>query len=119
MERPINGVFVEYFPLKRRSCQLFQRNPGDVVDFDDLTSPLFAKRTLIFPRSHALRGNERLHLNPLRAGLVKNTAELDRYRWCGHAAVTGKIKNEWQDLDYVLRFFGKKPGKANGIVADM
>ena len=26
-----------------------------------------------------------IHLNPLRAGLVKDMAELDKYRWCGHS----------------------------------
>jgi hypothetical protein len=34
-----------------------------------------------------------IHLNPLRADLVNNLRELDRYRWCGHSAVLGKRKN--------------------------
>jgi len=49
-----------------------------------------------------------IHLNPLRAKLVKKLTELDRYRWCGHGVLMGKIKHEWQDRDYVLSWFGGK-----------
>jgi len=34
-----------------------------------------------------------IHLNPLRAGLVKDLNELDRYPWGGHSALLGKRKN--------------------------
>ena len=34
-----------------------------------------------------------IHLNPLRAGLVKDLKELDRYPWTGHSAILGKKKN--------------------------
>jgi putative transposase len=53
-----------------------------------------------------------IHLNPLRAKLVKNFTQLGRYRWCGHSVLMGKIQNEWQDRDYVLRWFGQKQGDA-------
>ena len=43
-----------------------------------------------------------IHSNPLRAKLVKSLTQLDRYRWSGHGVLMGKIKNEWQDPDYVL-----------------
>ncbi len=39
-------------------------------------------------------------------------SELDRYRWCGHSVVMGRIKHEWQGRDYVLSWFGKKEGEA-------
>ena len=52
------------------------------------------------------------HLNPLRAKLVESLAQLDRYRWSGHSVLMGKNKNEWQDRDYVLRWFSKKEGEA-------
>lgn len=47
-----------------------------------------------------------IHLNPLRAGLVKNMSELDRFPWSGHSAIIGNKKREWQDVDYVLSWFG-------------
>jgi len=47
-----------------------------------------------------------IHLNPLRAGLVGTLKELEYYRWSGHAVVMNRIRNEWQDRDEVLRYFG-------------
>jgi hypothetical protein len=38
-----------------------------------------------------------IHLNPLRAKLVKSLTQLDPYQWSGHGVLIGKIKNEWQD----------------------
>ena len=34
-----------------------------------------------------------IHLNPLRAGLVKKLKELDKYQWCGHSVILGRRKN--------------------------
>ncbi|MBX7148637.1 transposase [bacterium] len=53
-----------------------------------------------------------IHLNPLRAGLVKNIDELVRYKWSGHGVIMGYIKNEAQDCEGVLSWFGKKKGAA-------
>ena len=53
-----------------------------------------------------------IHLNPLRAGLVKDLEELEEYPWCGHGILTGKQKNDWQEKDFVLGFFGSKGKKA-------
>jgi hypothetical protein len=53
-----------------------------------------------------------IHLNPLRAGLVKDKKSLNRYPFCGHSAITGKVKRDWQDVDYVLGLFGKKKSDA-------
>ena len=38
--------------------------------------------------------------------------ELDRYSYCGHSALMGKKKREWQDVEYILRYFGKSIGEA-------
>jgi REP-associated tyrosine transposase len=48
-----------------------------------------------------------IHLNPIRAGIVKDLKSLDRYAYTGHSIVMGKRKNTWQDTDSVLRLFGK------------
>jgi putative transposase len=53
-----------------------------------------------------------IHLNPLRAKAVKTLSELDRYSWCGHSVLMGRVKHEWQDRDYVLSWFGDKEGPA-------
>lgn len=51
-----------------------------------------------------------IHLNPLRAGLVKNVKELATYWKAGHATLMGKQKNSWQDTGYILGLFGKHVG---------
>ena len=53
-----------------------------------------------------------IHLNPLRAKLVESFAALDRYRWCGHSVLMGRVKNDWQDRNYVLKWFGQKEREA-------
>jgi putative transposase len=53
-----------------------------------------------------------IHLNPLRAGIVKDLGELSSYRYSGHCVLMGKKKREWQDRDYVLRYFGKAEKEA-------
>jgi len=46
-----------------------------------------------------------IHLNPLRAGMVKTIGELDRYRYCGHGELMGKRSNDWQETLSVLALF--------------
>ena len=48
-----------------------------------------------------------IHLNPLRAGLVKDLDELECFRFAGHGAVTGKNPNQWQAVGQTLAFFGE------------
>lgn len=52
------------------------------------------------------------HLNPLRAKIVSNVDELDRYPYSGHSRLMGYKKDEWQDVDYVFSFFGKRVSQA-------
>jgi putative transposase len=51
-----------------------------------------------------------IHLNPLRAGLVKDLAELSSFPWSGHSALMGQVERPWQDTRYILSFFGTTPG---------
>jgi putative transposase len=46
-----------------------------------------------------------IHLNPLRARMVKDIRDLSRYPYTGHAALMGKVVHPWLDTDYVLRQF--------------
>jgi hypothetical protein len=46
-----------------------------------------------------------IHLNPVRAGIVKTMEELDRYPWSGHSAIMGKKECPWLDENYVLLQF--------------
>jgi hypothetical protein len=47
-----------------------------------------------------------LHSNPLRAGVVRDLAALDRYPWSGHSALMGRIERPWQAMVAVLGLFG-------------
>jgi REP element-mobilizing transposase RayT len=53
-----------------------------------------------------------IHLNPVRAGMVQDIQSLNSYPNSGHAALMGKIKNDWQDTDWVLKIFGDTARKA-------
>jgi REP element-mobilizing transposase RayT len=53
-----------------------------------------------------------IHLNPLRAGLAETMQQLASYPWSGHAVLMNKVRYEWMDRDYVLRFFGSREGLA-------
>ncbi|MCP4261915.1 MAG: transposase [Planctomycetes bacterium] len=53
-----------------------------------------------------------IHLNPIRARIVRTLAELDRYAYSGHSMLMGRKNRPWQDVDYVLSYFGKTAGRA-------
>lgn len=47
-----------------------------------------------------------IHLNPLRARLVREITALDDYPYSGHGTILGKQANPWQATDSVLELFG-------------
>lgn len=53
-----------------------------------------------------------VHLNPLRAKMVKSLESLGAYPWSGHRAITGQDKTNWQDVASVLKQFDQKEKKA-------
>jgi putative transposase len=56
-----------------------------------------------------------IHLNPLRAGIVKELRALDTYPYCGHRALMGKTEHSFQDVDYILNLFGGKMPEARRL----
>jgi len=97
MRRFLTGYAITYNQRHRRHGHLFQNRYKSVVCDEN---SYFAELVRY------------IHLNPLRANLVKTLSELDRYRYCGHSALMGRVKNEWHDRDYVLNWFGNKEGEA-------
>uniref|UniRef100_A0A831XDZ1 Transposase n=1 Tax=Geobacter metallireducens TaxID=28232 RepID=A0A831XDZ1_GEOME len=53
-----------------------------------------------------------LHLNPLRAGTVRDMEELDRHPWSGHAVIMGNRELCGQQIDEILSLFGHTKTKA-------
>lgn len=58
-----------------------------------------------------------IHLNPLRAGLVKDLRVLAGWTRSGHSVLLGKVTCDWQDTDYVLSLFGRGVGSARRAYA--
>ena len=97
MRRFLTGYAITYNRRHKRHGHLFQNRYKSIVCDEDVYF-----RELV----------RYIHLNPIRAKVVKTMSELEKYRWCGHSVVMGRIKHEWQDRDYVLSWFGKKEGEA-------
>ena len=53
-----------------------------------------------------------IHLNPVKAGLVKSTRQLDSYPWTGHACIVKNRSNAWQNISKVLDWFGGNNARA-------
>jgi REP element-mobilizing transposase RayT len=97
MKRLLTGYAVFYNRRHRRHGHLFQNRFKSIVVEED---------------SYFQELVRYIHLNPLRARIVDSITKLDRYRWCGHSSILGRFKNDWQDKEYVLKWFGKKAGEA-------
>ncbi len=53
-----------------------------------------------------------IHLNPLRAGQVKDYHELCQHPYCGHGVLLKNVADAWQDTVAVLTLFDKRPAAA-------
>ena len=95
MRRLLTGYAVSFNRRHKRHGQLFQNRYKSIICQEDV----YFKELVRY-----------LHLNPLRAKIVKDLNELDRYAYCGHSVLMGKIKREWQDVEYILGYFGKRTG---------
>jgi REP element-mobilizing transposase RayT len=100
MRRLLTGYAQAYNRRHHRYGHLFQNRYKSIVCEED---PYFQELVRY------------IHLNPLRAGLVKNLIHLDRYPWAGHGVLMGKVEYSWQDVDYVLSWFGKGAGQARRL----
>jgi hypothetical protein len=53
-----------------------------------------------------------IHLNPLRARLVRDLPALDRFPWSGHSALLARVPRPWQAVDEILGRFQRTAGAA-------
>lgn len=100
MRRLLTGYVIGFNHRHGRRGQLFQNRYKSIVCQEDV----YLKELVRY-----------IHLNPIRAGIVKTLEGLKSYRYCGHGSLMGKRKTEWQDTDYVLVYFGKRKTQAEGI----
>ncbi|HUN53869.1 MAG TPA: transposase [Smithella sp.] len=92
MSRLLTGYAMHFNMRHKRSGRLFQNRYKSILCQEDTYLTELVRY---------------IHLNPLRAGLVKTMGELNRYAYCGHSVLMGNKKRDWQDTDYVLNYFGK------------
>jgi putative transposase len=53
-----------------------------------------------------------IHLNPVRARLIVDLDELERYPWTGHAVLRGRRTYAAQDTTFILEQFGRSTAEA-------
>lgn len=97
MRRLLTGYVVNFNRRHRRQGHLFQNRYKSIV--------CEAERYL-------LEVTRYIHLNPLRAGLVRHVKELRHYPWAGHATLVGWKPRAWQDMETVLSQFGRRKREA-------
>ncbi len=97
MRRLLTGYAVSFNRRHRRHGQLFQNRYKSFLCEEDV----YLKELVRY-----------IHLNPLRAKIVKDLKALKKYRWCGHCALMGKVEAGFQDTVYVLRLFGQSTRQA-------
>ncbi|MBW1790053.1 MAG: transposase [Deltaproteobacteria bacterium] len=97
MRKLLTGYAIRFNRKHQRSGHLFQNRYKSIVCEED---------------PYLLELVRYIHLNPLRASVVESVEGLDRYRWSGHSVLVGKQKNDWQEVKYVLSFFGREKRKA-------
>lgn len=97
MKRLLTGYAVNFNRRHNRCGHLFQNRYKSILCQED---------------SYLLELVRYIHLNPIRAGLAKEYKELSGYPYCGHGAIMGRSKIEWQDTEYVLGLFGNKESGA-------
>lgn len=97
MRRLMTGYAVAFNKRYSRQGHLFQNRYKSIV---------------VDEESYLLALVRYIHLNPLRAGLVRTLKELNRYPWSGHSALMGFEDRPFQDTDEILGRFGQQLGSA-------
>ncbi|OEU65234.1 MAG: transposase [Desulfobacterales bacterium PC51MH44] len=100
MRRLLTGYAIRFNLRYHRSGHLFQNRYKSILCQEDA----YLKELVRY-----------IHLNPLRANVVKDLKILDRYRYCGHSTILGKYKAEWQSSDFILLLFDTRISKARRL----
>lgn len=97
MRRLLTGYAVSFNRRHRRHGHLFQNRFKSIIcEEDDYLKELVRY----------------IHLNPIRAKVVSDIIDLNRYEYSGHSVLMGKQKCSWQDAHYVLSCFGRKTAES-------
>ncbi len=89
MSKLLSGYATYYNHRKKRSGYVFQNRFKSILCDAD---------------NYLLEFIRYIHLNPLKANMVNTLAQLDCYRWTGHADIMGKHAQPWHNQKAVLQF---------------
>ena len=108
-------------PLSRTMRSLLTGYAGTFNRRHNRTGHLFQNRyksVAVEEEPYFLELIRYLHLNPLRAGVVKTLTELDRYPWTGHATLLGHHAQPWQATGAVLTQFHRSLRRAQAAYCE-
>jgi putative transposase len=97
MRKVLSGYAISFNHRHRRHGYLFQNRYKSILCQED---------------AYLLELVRYIHLNPVRAGIVKELDGLDRHEWTGHAVLVGRRRREWQERNEVLSLFGNRKREA-------
>lgn len=92
MRRLLTGYAITFNLRHQRSGHLFQNRYKSIVCEEE---------------QYLLELVRYIHLNPLRAGLVKDLNQLDSYPWSGHTVLMGNMTFTAQQTEEILARFGR------------
>ena len=92
MRKLLTGYVVNFNLRHKRYGHLFQNRYKSIICEDD---------------PYLLELTRYIHLNPVRAGIVRDLRGLSHYRWAGHSAIMGRVKRDWQEIGTLMGYFGK------------
>ena len=93
MRRLLTGYAVVHNRRHRRNGHLFQNRYKSILCQED---------------TYFLELLRYIHLNPIRANIVKDINALDKYPFSGHSVIMAKVKNDWQDTEWILGFYDER-----------
>lgn len=92
MKKLLTGYAVNFNLRYKRSGHLFQNRYKSIICEDD---------------PYLLELTRYIHLNPVRAGMVRDVKQLRAHPWSGHSAIIGTVRRPWQDVKAILDNFGR------------
>lgn len=100
MSRLLTGHAVSFNKRHKRSGHLFQNRYKSILCEEEL---------------YLLELVRYIHLNPLRAQVIRDLDSLDSYPYSGHSAIMGRHVRPWLDDGYVLTHFSGKTETARTL----
>lgn len=102
MRKLLTGYVVNFNRRHKRHGRLFQNRYKSIVCQEDAYLTELVRY---------------IHLNLLRAGLIRDIRGLNRSPWSGHSALMGYVERDWQHTEYVLSFFGRGRARKKNYLA--